>query len=121
MNNNTTICRVDCAYYSTYTDACDYRLTKSVARPCPATACTVYTPRNIPKSWQLRTGAKRFSDDEISIDCGHGVGEAEEYYVNDDGETICADCIESACDKLDTSEKAALLGYGETRIYGYES
>ena len=66
-----TVCRRDCVYFSTYTDTCDYTLMEFKARPCPATACTVYKQRTAPRSWQERSGAGRFAS---GCDGGEGCG-----------------------------------------------
>jgi|GEM_PF-834017 len=107
-----TLCRRDCAFFSTYTESCDYTLVNYRARPCPATACTVYKQRTAPRSWQVYTGKNRYSRGERSVvaDCGHDVRFGVEHYEKD-GETCCAACVESELAALRTREKAELLGY----------
>jgi len=112
-----TVCRRDCVYFSTYTNTCDYSLMEIKPSPSRA-ACTVYKRRVAAKSWQERSGAGRFGGGDMTADCGHGITEGEEYYANDSNETICAECVERELNRLETNEKAELIGYDETRIYG---
>ncbi|MDR0906666.1 MAG: hypothetical protein LBN00_10950 [Oscillospiraceae bacterium] len=55
-----TPCRRDCAYFSTYTESCDYTLIFYRSRPCPAAACTEFRLREERRSWQIYTGNTPF-------------------------------------------------------------
>jgi hypothetical protein len=48
-----TPCRRDCAYFSTYTDSCNYTLIFYRSRPCPAAACTEFKLREVRRPWQI--------------------------------------------------------------------
>lgn len=130
-----TPCRRDCAYYSTYTETCDYTLINYRARPCPTAKCTEYKKRGEGRSWQVfrdttlpssaartaGTAPRRFggaSGEErySTAECGHEVFPGERTYATKDGRRLCPDCVEERFNSLSTAEKACLLGYELSQV-----
>ena len=107
---NPTPCRRDCAFFSTYTDSCDYTLINYRARPCSAHACTEYKLRETPRSWQIFTARQPRNERCVTADCGHEVYAGDGYYERD-GKTACVDCLDAEITELETDEKARLLGF----------
>lgn len=126
-------CRPDCQYYSAYTHTCDYTLLMYHTRGCPRNACTKYVKRIAPRPWSreffdaadgLYFNAredKMFFIPEPALDppedarfvtagCGHELYEGEDLYEWENGQTLCADCLEDRFCEMNLSEKAELLG-----------
>lgn len=126
-------CRTDCQYYSTYTNTCDYTLLMYHTRGCPRNACTKYVKRTAPRPWsrvspdtedELFFNAREDqmtyipepplephdNDGYVTAGCGHELFEGEDLYEWDDGQTLCADCLEDRFCEMSLAEKAVLLG-----------
>ncbi len=125
-------CRPDCRYFSTYTNTCDYTLMMYRSRGCPRDACTKYEKRSGPRPWnKVAYDPEEFYSDTredkhmhvpeppvvppdsekyITAGCGHEIYDGEEVFEWEDGQTLCADCLEDRFMQLSLAERAELLG-----------
>jgi hypothetical protein len=119
-----TACRINCEYYSTYTNTCDYTLLMYKSKGCPTNACTEYRPREARRSWNVFRNlsfpncegeeAMSLPTEEsesryVTADCGHEVYDGECMYEWEDMHTLCPECVEYKFNELSLEEKAALL------------
>ncbi len=134
-------CRPDCRFFSTYTKTCDYMLIMYRSRGCPREACLMYEPVTQKRA---PSAAPFDPDDGLYIDtkeapmaithpeppvdapddgrfvtagCGHEVFEGEELYDWDDGQTLCADCLDERFSELSLNERAELLGCEHAPVF----
>lgn len=108
-------CRRDCAYYSTYTETCDFTLINYRVRPCPRDNCTQFRPRVEPRSWQIFTGRRRREERFELAGCGHEVYAGSAIYSCEDGKSLCGECVRERIAALGADEAAELLGFEHRR------
>lgn len=137
-------CRRDCAYFSTYTNTCDYTLLMYHTRGCPTGACTRYKKQTKPRPWShisydqedgLYISVKEEksvyipeppldpTDDGLFItaDCGHEVFEDEELFEWENGKTLCPDCLEDKFRELSILERADLMGCEHRTVHFHKT
>ncbi len=52
----------------------------------------------------------------VTAGCGHELYEGEDLYEWENGQTLCADCLEDRFCEMSLSEKAELLGCGRLTV-----
>lgn len=132
-------CRPDCAYFSAYTNTCDYTLLMYHSRGCPRDACTRFAPRSdghvrprvlygpeeglyveVKEENGMRVPEPPAEPSEdpryIAAGCGHEVYDGEDLFECEDGLTLCADCMEEKFSEMTLLERAELLGCEHTVV-----